>query len=199
MRAIEKFEYRRGFKFCTYATWWIRQAITRAIDDQSRTIRVPSHAASLSQRVRQTYKQFAHAERRNPTLEEVSEDTGLSLDVTRQVIMASRHPVSIDSPIGASGDERFADLLAGGEVSEQGAGVDRAMLRQRIDQALEGLSFREREILKLRYGLGDGYNYTLQEVAQVFQVTRERIRQIEARAFQKLKDSDRISELCTMF
>ena len=194
MRAVEKFEVRRGFKFCTYATWWIRQAITRAVADQSRTIRVPSHMVATITKVRHTFRDLLHAKGREPTAEEIALAADMPVEDVRRVVMIDRHPSSIDRPLGREEDRKFADLLASGE-RVSGNRQDRQMMRERIDSALSGLSYREREILKLRYGLGDGYCYTLEEVAGIFQVTRERIRQIEARAFRRLKESDKLTGL----
>ena len=195
MRAVEKFEYRRGFKFCTYATWWIRQAVTRAIADQSRTIRVPGHMTSVIAKVRHASRQLYHKLGRDPNVEELAQAVGLSVDETRHLLKMNRFPASLDQYIGRSDDMRFGDLLADGQEQEPDTGALRQMLRGRIDQLLETLSYREREIIKLRFGLGDGYNYTLEEVASIFQVTRERIRQIEDRAIRKLQDPSRSGEL----
>ena len=195
MRAIEKFEHRRGFKFCTYATWWIRQAITRAIADQRQTIRVPVHMSTTINRVRQMFNRLLHEKGRQPTIEETAHALDMPVEVVQNIIRVNRSLMSIDRAIDGDEDSKFADFLASADTEALGARADRAQLRGRIDAVLDKLSYREREIIKLRFGLGDGYNYTLAEVAGVFRVTRERIRQIEARAFEKIHESDEIAEL----
>ncbi|NIL98323.1 MAG: sigma-70 family RNA polymerase sigma factor [Planctomycetales bacterium] len=195
MRAVDKFEYRRGFKFCTYATWWIRQAITRAIADQARTIRVPCHMMPSVARVRETMNQLQHQLGRPPTHEELAQALKMGVDEVRQIVRISRTPLSLETPIGRTEDNKFADLIPHDQEENPEDGAMHTMLRGRVMKLLESLSWREREIIKLRYGLGDGQNYTLEEVAYVFKVTRERIRQIEARAMQKLQQPYRSSEL----
>ena len=199
MRAVEKFEYRRGFKFCTYATWWIRQAITRAISDQSKTIRVPVHMSSTINRVRHVFGQLLHEKNRQPTFEETADALDISVEEVQRILKMNRPLSSIDRPLDGDEENKFADFLASADTETLGRGVDHADLRSRIDSVLDKLSYREREIIKLRFGLGDGYNYTLAEVAGIFQVTRERIRQIEARAFQKLHEYDEVAELGRIF
>ncbi|MEM9413559.1 MAG: sigma-70 family RNA polymerase sigma factor, partial [Planctomycetota bacterium] len=191
MRAVDKFEYRRGFKFCTYATWWIRQAITRAVADQSRTIRIPVHMVETMSRVRTVSRQLLQELGREPTLEEVARRSETTIEEARRVLAMSRYPISLDRPVGNSEDSHFGDLLPDGEAKNPSLGASQEMLRGRIQTVLKTLSYREREIIKLRYGLGDGYSYTLEEVGHIFKVTRERIRQIEAKAVRKLQQPSR--------
>ncbi len=195
MRAVDKFEYRRGFKFCTYATWWIRQAITRAVADQSRTIRIPVHMVETMSRVRTVSRQLLQELGREPTLEEVARRSETTIEEARRVLAMSRYPISLDRPVGNSEDSHFGDLLPDGEAKNPSIGASQEMLRGRIQSVLKTLSYREREIIKLRYGLGDGYSYTLEEVGHIFKVTRERIRQIEAKAVRKLQQPSRSQEL----
>jgi len=195
MRAVDKFEYRRGFKFCTYATWWIRQAITRAVADQSRTIRIPVHMVETMSRVRNVSRKLLQELGREPTLEETARRAATSVDEARRVLAMSRYPISLDRPVGNSEDSHFGDLLPDGAAESPATGASQEMLRGRINKVLKTLSYREREIIKLRYGLGDGYSYTLEEVGHIFKVTRERIRQIEAKAVRKLQQPSRSQEL----
>ncbi|MCA9220869.1 MAG: sigma-70 family RNA polymerase sigma factor [Planctomycetales bacterium] len=195
MRAVDKFEYRRGFKFCTYATWWIRQAITRAVADQSRTIRIPVHMVETMSRVRNVARQLLQELGREPTIEETARRAETSIDEARRVLAMSRYPISLDRPVGNSEDSQFGDLLPDGGAESPATGASQEMLRRRINKVLKTLSYREREIIKLRYGLGDGYSYTLEEVGHIFKVTRERIRQIEAKAVRKLQQPSRSQEL----
>jgi RNA polymerase primary sigma factor len=195
MRAVDKFEYRRGFKFCTYATWWIRQAITRAVADQSRTIRIPVHMVETMSRVRNVSRKLLQKLGREPTIEETANASDTCLDETRRVLAMSRFPISLDRPVGNSEDSHFGDLLPDGAARSPAVGATHGMLRHRISKVLKTLSYREREIIKLRYGLGDNYSYTLEEVGYIFKVTRERIRQIEAKALRKLQQPARSQEL----
>ncbi|HET6882438.1 MAG TPA: sigma-70 family RNA polymerase sigma factor [Pirellulales bacterium] len=195
MRAVDKFEYRRGFKFCTYATWWIRQAITRAVADQSRTIRIPVHMVETMSKVRNVSRQLLQELGREPTIEETARAAGTAIDEARRVLAMSRYPISLDRPVGNSEDSHFGDLLPDGGAESPAIGAAQEMLRGRIAKVLKTLSYREREIIKLRYGLGDGYSYTLEEVGHIFKVTRERIRQIEAKAVRKLQQPSRSQEL----
>jgi RNA polymerase primary sigma factor len=195
MRAVDKFEYRRGFKFCTYATWWIRQAITRAVADQSRTIRIPVHMVETMSRVRNVSRSLLQRLGREPTIEETARASETCVDEARRVLAMSRYPISLDRPVGNSEDSHFGDLLPDGGAKAPSIGATQGMLRNRIAKVLKTLSYREREIIKLRYGLGDGYSYTLEEVGHIFKVTRERIRQIEAKAVRKLQQPSRSQEL----
>jgi RNA polymerase primary sigma factor len=195
MRAVDKFEYKRGFKFSTYATWWIRQAITRAIADQSRTIRLPVHMIETMSRVRNLTRDYLQTKGREPNVEEVAEATGLSLDDARCVLKMTRHPLSLDQSVGDNDDSFFGEFVEDKTDIDPLHDVNQEHLKKRIEQVLEGLNYREREILKLRYGLADGYSYTLEEVGKIFQVTRERVRQIEAKAVRKLQHPVRCREL----
>ncbi|NLY02210.1 MAG: sigma-70 family RNA polymerase sigma factor [Rhodopirellula sp.] len=195
MRAVDKFEYRRGFKFCTYATWWIRQAITRAVADQSRTIRIPVHMVETMSRVRNVSRQLLQQLGREPTMEETANASETCIDETRRVMAMSRYPISLDRPVGNSEDSHFGDLLPDGTAANPSIGAAQEMLRRRISKVLKTLSYREREIIKLRYGLQDGYTYTLEEVGRIFKVTRERVRQIEAKAVRKLQHPVRSQHL----
>lgn len=195
MRAVDKFEYRRGFKFCTYATWWIRQAITRAVADQSRTIRIPVHMAETMTKVRNASRRLYQEKGHEPTVEEMAVAAEAKTEETRRVLTMNRYPISLDRPVGNSEDSHFGDLLPDGGVESPLDGATLEMLRDKINKVLKTLSYREREIIKLRYGLGDGYCYTLEEVGHIFKVTRERIRQIEAKAVRKLQQPSRSQEL----
>jgi RNA polymerase primary sigma factor len=195
MRAVDKYEYRRGFKFSTYATWWIRQAITRAIADQARTIRIPVHMIDVLSKLRNASKQLLQELGREPTTEEAAAATGLSLDETRRVLAMGRHPVSLDRPVGESEDSCFGEFIEDGGLPRPEKAASNELLRQKIDALLKTLTYREREIIRLRYGLGDGYTYTLEEVGRIFKVTRERVRQIEAKAVKKLQHPVRSQQL----
>jgi len=195
MRAVDKYEYRRGYKFSTYATWWIRQAITRAIADQARTIRIPVHMIETMSKLRKVSKQLVQENGREPTIEETAEAAGVSLEETRRVLKISRHPVSLDRPVGESEDSYFGDFIEDGGLDSPSDSAAQEMLKDKIDHVLKTLTYREREIIKLRYGLGDGYTYTLEEVGRIFKVTRERVRQIEAKAVRKLQHPVRSRQL----
>ncbi len=195
MRAVDKYEYRRGFKFSTYATWWIRQAITRAIADQARTIRIPVHMIDVLSRLRKIQKRLLQELRREPTTEELADRAGLCLDEVRRVLDIGRHPVSLDRPVGESEDCAFGEFLEDHTHDNPLGRANNSVLRQKIDSLLQTLTYREREIIRLRYGLGDGYTYTLEEVGRIFRVTRERVRQIEAKAVRKLQNPVRSRHL----
>ncbi len=187
MRAVDKYEYRRGYKFSTYATWWIRQAITRAIADHARTIRIPVHMIETMSRLRTAGKVLLQRFGREPSIEEIAEEAEMSIEETRRVLKISKHPISLDRPIGESEDSYFGDFIEDDDVDSPVASAAQEMLKERIDTILKTLSYREREIVKLRYGIGDGYTYTLEEVGRIFKVTRERVRQVEAKAIRKLQ------------
>lgn len=195
MRAVDKYEYRRGYKFSTYATWWIRQAITRAIADQARTIRIPVHMIETMSKLRKVSKRLLQEKGREPTIEETAEAAGVSLEETRRVLKISRHPISLDRPVGESEDSYFGDFIEDDNTESPVNSATQEMLKDKIDVVLKTLTYREREIIKLRYGLGDGYTYTLEEVGRIFKVTRERVRQIEAKAVRKLQHPVRSKQL----
>ena len=195
MRAVDKYEYRRGYKFSTYATWWIRQAITRAIADHARTIRIPVHMIETMSRLRAASKILHQRFGREATVEEIAEEAEMTVEETRRVLKISRHPVSLDRPIGDSEDSLFGDFIEDDGVDSPVASATQEMLKERIDIVLKTLSYREREIIKLRYGIGDGYTYTLEEVGRIFKVTRERVRQVEAKAIRKLQHPVRARKL----
>lgn len=187
MRAVDKYEYRRGFKFSTYATWWIRQAITRSIADQARTIRIPVHMIETMSKLRNVSKQLLQEMGREPTIEETAQRAGISYEETKRVLKISRHPISLDRPVGESEDSYFGDFIEDDSIESPVNAATSEMLKDKIENVLKTLTYREREIIKLRYGLGDGYTYTLEEVGRIFKVTRERVRQIEAKAVRKLQ------------
>jgi RNA polymerase primary sigma factor len=195
MRAVDKYEYNRGYKFSTYATWWIRQAITRAIADHARTIRIPVHMIEIMSRLRTAGKVLLQKLGREPTMEEIAAEAAMSLEETRRVLNISKHPISLDRPIGESEDSYFGDFIEDENIDSPVLSATQEMLKERIDMVLKTLSYREREIIKLRYGIGDGYTYTLEEVGRIFKVTRERVRQVEAKAIRKLQHPVRARRL----
>jgi RNA polymerase primary sigma factor len=195
MRAVDKYEYKRGYKFSTYATWWIRQAITRAIADHARTIRIPVHMIETMSRLRTAGKVLTQRLGREPTIEEIAKEAVMSIDEARRVLKISRHPISLDRPIGDSEDSNFGDFIEDHAVDSPVSTATQSMLKERIELVLKTLSYREREIIKLRYGIGDGYTYTLEEVGRIFKVTRERVRQVEAKAIRKLQHPVRARKL----
>src|SRR5437762_1734129 len=195
MKAVEKYEYRRGYKFSTYATWWIRQAITRAIADQARTIRIPVHMIETMTKLRNVAKKLAQRTGREPSLEEIANESKTSLEETQHVLKIAKYPTSLDRPIGESEDSYFGDFIEDNSVESPVSAATNEMLKDKIEGVLKTLTYREREIIKLRYGLGDGYTYTLEEVGRIFKVTRERVRQIEAKAVRKLQHPVRSRQL----
>ena len=195
MRAVDKYEYRRGYKFSTYATWWIRQAITRAIADHARTIRIPVHMIETMSKLRQATKLLMQELGREPTIEEIANQADMSIAETRRVLKISKHPFSLDRPIGESEDSYFGDFIEDETINSPVQSATQEMLKDRIEHVLKTLTYREREIIKLRYGIGDGYTYTLEEVGRIFKVTRERVRQVEAKAIRKLQHPVRSRKL----
>jgi len=188
MRAVDKYEYRRGFKFSTYATWWIRQAITRAIADQARTIRIPVHMIDMLSKLRQAQKHLTHQLQREPTAYELAESLQVQVEDVQRVLDIGRGPVSLDRPVGEGEDNVLGEFLKDPSSDNPARNANNGILRDRIDSLLKTLTYREREIIRLRYGLTDGFSYTLEEVGRIFKVTRERVRQIESKAVAKLQN-----------
>jgi len=195
MKAVDKFEYQRGYKFGTYATWWIRQAITRAISDQARTIRIPVHMTEIINKLNRTSRTLVQQNGREPTQEEIAEKMGMSLDKVEKVLKITQKPISLETPIGEEGDSRLEDFIEDKEaISPQDAAIS-SIMAKRIQKVLSTLNEREEKILRMRFGIGEKHDHTLDEVGQYFELTRERIRQIEDKALRKLKHSSRADKL----